>query len=278
MPTPARNPDESAPPALKVDAWAAIPGLVHGFYGRKGGVSRGPLAGLNLSDKVGDAPETVARNWRLITDPLASTRIARMTQVHGAQIARVSRRECAKKVNDLGEYDGLLTGDTGVALTVMTADCVPILMVAPAHRAAMALHAGWRGTLSGIAATGLATAKSALGIAAHEWEAALGPAIDGCCYEVTADIGAKFENHWGSMPDAWRPEGQHGQLDLRRVNARILAQSGVPINAIHAVGPCTACAHERYFSHRASHGKAGRQASLIGFDREFGVVSTSDDR
>jgi YfiH family protein len=177
-----------------------------------------------------------------------------------------------------GDCDGLVTGAGGIALAVLTADCVPILLVAPARKVVMALHAGWRGTLAGIAARGVDTARSSLGLAPNEWQAALGPAIGGCCYEVEAEIGQQMEDRWGAMPDAWQCEGGHGQLDLRRVNAKILAQAGLSQESIEILGPCTACDHQRFYSHRQSRGRTGRQVSLIGFGSEFDVVSPTNDR
>lgn len=254
------EPDRAAetPAAERVASWAAIGGLRHAFYGRDGGHSGGDWRGLNLSEKVGDDPLAVQRNWQRVADAFAGMHIARMNQVHGVAV-RVPQPGAPA-----AECDGMLTGAAGLALTVMTADCVPILMVAPSHRATMALHAGWRGTLGGIAAAGLEAARR-LGIAAAEWQAALGPSIGGCCYEVSLDIGTDLENRWGAMPDAWDPATTRGMLDLRRANARILIAQGVAEDAVHTVGPCTACAHQRYFSHRRSGGRGGRQASLIGF-------------
>lgn len=278
MRRPANDPDKTAPPGLTVEAWASIPGLVHAFYGRDGGASRGPWRSLNLSETVGDSAETVAANWARLTRSLGDIRPAGMTQVHGDRVRRIGRRDCSRPSSNVGECDGLLTNEAGCGLTVMTADCVPILLVAPAHRAVMALHAGWRGTLAGIARAGLKAARRSLGIASGEWQAALGPSIGGCCYEVSAEIGDSFERRWGAMPEAWQASGRRGQLDLRRVNTRILEECGIPDSSIHAVGPCTACANQQYFSYRKSGGKTGRQVSLIGFEGEFGVVSKSDDR
>jgi copper oxidase (laccase) domain-containing protein len=73
-------------------------------------------------------------------------------------------------------------------------------------------------------------------------------------------------DRWGAMPDAWQPTGaSHGQLDLRAVNRRILIASGVDPESIEEVGPCTSCAADQFFSHRRSGGRAGRQASVIGW-------------
>ncbi len=277
MPSPANAPEETAPPALTVPAWGSIPGLVHAFYGRDGGHSHGPWRSLNLSETVGDAPDAVARNWNSVIGSLGGIPLARMKQVHGDQVARIGLADCGAGAETVGQCDGLLTGEAGLGLAVMTADCVPVLLVAPARRTAMALHAGWRGSLAGIVRAGLSEAQRTLGIDIAEWQAALGPAIGGCCYEVSAAIGEDFQARWGSMPEAWQAAGQHGRLDLRKVNARILAECGVPEDRIHIVGPCTACAHQSYFSYRHAGGNTGRQASVIGFRAEFDVVSTSDD-
>ena len=258
-----RNPTDSRPiPAERVAAWESIPRLFHGFYGRSGGHSDGPFASLNLSLQVGDDADSVSDNWRDLQRELGGANPVRMTQVHGAAVRVVSGAEFD---GEAGECDGLATRVAGFALSVLTADCVPILMVAPVRGAAMALHAGWRGTVAGIAAAGLAVARQEFAIEPDEWHAALGPAIGGCCYEVESTIGDELTSRWGDMPDAWQPARSRGQLDLRSANAAILARHGVAAERISRIGSCTACDHLRYFSHRRSGGRTGRQASVIGF-------------
>lgn len=257
-----------APPCERVAGWESIPGLVHGFFGRSGGCSSGPFASLNLSAVTGDAGACVARNWQALQTHLGVTRLVRMTQVHGSAICAVGEASLPAdaEIGNAGEFDGLITRVPGVGLVVLTADCVPILMVAPSHRAAMALHAGWRGTVAGIATAGLTAASDRLSIAPHEWHVALGPAIGGCCYEVETAIGERLVDRWGAMPDAWIPGRHRGQLDLRRANRAILVAHGVPTEQVADVGSCTACDNERYFSHRRSGGRTGRQAAVIGFN------------
>jgi copper oxidase (laccase) domain-containing protein len=94
----------------------------------------------------------------------------------------------------------------------------------------------------------------------------MGPSISGCCYEVDAEIGERLESRWGRLPDAWSRVGKKGQLDLRQANRAILVACGVPPDMIFAIGPCTACAENDFFSHRATHGRAGRQLSYLGWD------------
>ena len=246
-------------PVLIVAEWDDLPGVAHGFFGRRGGVGHGPLGSLNVSAAVGDDPDVVAENWRRAGARFGGTRWLRMRQVHGDRVARVSA------IDDVpGEADGLITAAAGAALAVLTADCVPLLAVAPAAGAIMALHAGWRGTLAGIAIAGLREAQSWLGIEPSQWRFALGPAIDGCCYEVESHIGEQLLRRWGGMADAWQPAGMHGQLDLRAANRRLLVDAGVPDAQIWTIGPCTACHSDEFFSHRRSGGRAGRQLSAIG--------------
>ncbi|MEO8602452.1 MAG: peptidoglycan editing factor PgeF [bacterium] len=256
-----RRPAPLPPPSsLRVEPWGDVPGLVHGFFGRAGGVGQGELGGLNVSDRVGDADAHVAANWNLVRQALPGLAFARMQQVHGTRVVQVSSAD-----QDVGEADGLITNRAGVGLTVLTADCVPILGVASGAGAVMAVHAGWRGSLAGVVATALTAAREAFGIPATAWRIALGPSVGGCCYEVEAELGARFVQRWGSMPDAWQPAATRGKLDLRRVNMGILIEQGVAAERISSVGPCTACASAEYFSHRRSAGRAGRQVSAIGF-------------
>jgi YfiH family protein len=249
-----------AAPALRVEAWTTRRDLAHGFFGRAGGVSREPWSSLNVSSLVGDDPTAVDENWNRIRAALRGLSVVRMRQVHGDRVVHVRGAGQA-----IGEADGLLTEKPGVALAVLTADCVPILMIAPGKRAAMALHAGWRGTVAGVARAGVELAERELGVAPDEWQAALGPSIGGCCYEVGPEIVSALEQHWGPMPSAWRERNGRPWLDLRKANRLILGAIGVPDDRIHDVGPCTACARTDYFSHRAEDGRTGRQLSAVGW-------------
>lgn len=250
----------SSTPRLGVPRWDGISGLVHGFFGRAGGVSSGPVASLNLSFNVGDDAAAVQENWRRVRAAVAGVAVVTMGQVHGATVVRAE-----SNVRRVAGVDGLYTDRAGIALGVMTADCVPILMIAPEARVAVAVHAGWRGTLAGIAAVAVEVVQRELGVPPRALLAALGPAIDQCCYEVDAVIGEQLEAKFGGLGPAWQARGEKGQLDLRATNRQVLVTAGVPANAIDVVGPCTACQMTKYFSHRASGGTAGRQLSVVGW-------------
>lgn len=254
---------------LRVPGWERIPHLVHGFCGRRGGVSRGAFAELNLSLRVGDEAEAVHENWRRVS--LASgmaMRFATMRQVHGTNVATIE-----PGTTDGVDADALVTCSPGVALSVLTADCVPILLVAPRHEVVAAVHAGWRGTLAGIVTRTLQHLETTFGVKPAAVHAALGPAIGGCCYEVDRSIVDDLERAWGAMPGAVRrrPHTDKAMLDLRSANAAVLADAGVAAERIAVTGPCTRCAVAEYFSYRASAlastggAVTGRQLSFIGW-------------
>jgi YfiH family protein len=227
---------------------------------------------LNLSFRVGDAEPAVEENWRRLQGAVGgAVRFVTARQVHGCHVSEVMPAG-----NDPGEADGLVTQAVGVAVGVLTADCVPILMVAPERRVAAAVHAGWRGTIAGIAAHAVQYLEERFGVDPASVSAALGPSIGGCCYEVDAAIGDELEERWGAMSAdvSARQPGQPGKilLDLRCANRDILVREGLAAHRVLAVGPCTRCAVSEYFSHRAAAADSGpaftgRQLSFIGWGK-----------
>jgi len=251
---------------LRVPGWERFPGLVHGFLGRRGGVSCGEYASLNLSAQVNDTPEAVARNWDLV-GRVTGLRLVRMRQVHGNHVVRV-----LGPTQVVGDADGMYTSVSGLGLTVLSADCVPVLMVDPRVRAVAAVHAGWRGTLAGVVPTMVEALSREFGTDPADMHVALGPAIAACCYVVQREIGDGLTSRWGAMPEAWSPEGSHGRLDLRAANGAMLVRMGIPKDRIEVIGSCTSCHFEGYFSHRRSGGLTGRQGSFIGWKDDSPVV------
>jgi len=247
-------------PILQVPHWDLIPQLTHGFCGRRGGLSRGGFSALNLSPQVGDESRCVRENWRRLGVAVPGVRFLTMQQQHGAGVARVD-----ESVLQPPAADALVTRSGGLALCVLTADCVPILLVAPERRVIAAVHAGWRGTLLGIAQRAVVEMHDHFGVQPSGVRAAVGPAIDGCCYEVERHVTDELEQRWGAMPNAVTPRGAKSRLDLRRANAAILAAAGVAPAHIARIGPCTRCTAAEYFSYRGAAGNTGRQVSFIGW-------------
>jgi YfiH family protein len=231
---------------LGVAGWDAIPGLVHGFLSR-------------ASTAQNPAPP----DWRreLSEHGLASMPIAVPRQVHGTRIAVVDGSHDARP-----EADGLLTASRGLAIGIVTADCVPLLVVAPGPRIAAAVHSGWRGTLGNIAAAAVRETMARGACAASELRAAIGPAIGNCCYQVGPDLRSAFEDRFGAdfVAPVFRDAIPRPYLDLRPLVRRQLEVAGVPPAAIDIVGPCTRCT-PAYASARRDGAAAGRQLSFIGW-------------
>ncbi|HYB89745.1 MAG TPA: peptidoglycan editing factor PgeF [Candidatus Binataceae bacterium] len=242
-------------------AWPET-GILSGFFGRDGGVSRGPYASLNLAVHVGDDAAAVEENWRRARAQFpGKTIFARMNQVHGRRVHVVTRANAG----EARAGDGMVTDAEGIALAIFTADCVPILMIDRSRSVAGALHAGWRGTLAGIVEAGL-DAMGRLGASAGKIRAALGPSIGLCCFEVDRELAERFVRE---IPAADRHvrDGRPGKayLDLRAIVREQLLGTGVRAEAISEIGPCTRCAADRYFSRRAAGGRTtGLQMSAVG--------------
>ena len=251
---------------LRVPEWESYPGLLHGFLGRRGGKSAGSYAGLNLSFRVGDAAPIVKDN---ICDMKKSVgihdaRIVTMKQLHGENVIEVKD----KNLKEAGEADGMYTDESEVYLGVLTADCVPILFVVPAGRLVAAVHAGWRGTLAGIALKTTRILSERYGVEPGAFEVALGPAIGACCYEVKEDVWRPLREKWGKPANPF-VQTRNGKtfVDLKGLNGAILKNAGVPMNQIHQLGPCTSCTPEEFFSYRRERKETGRQMSFIGWQK-----------
>ena len=221
------------------------------FTTRRGGVSKPPYDTLNLGLLTDDDPADVAANRaRLATlTGVAPERTLRGVQVHEAHVRRV--RELPQRDAPLEDADGQATALTGVAALVLTADCLPVALIA--REAVAIVHAGWRGLAGGVLSEGVRALRE-LG-AAGEIHAAIGPGAGVCCYETGPEVHAAFE---GYGPPARR--GEHA--DLKHVARRQLEQSGA--GAVADVGLCTLCAPPGlFFSHRRDGGTTGRQAGVV---------------
>ncbi|MFI5370028.1 MAG: peptidoglycan editing factor PgeF [Candidatus Eisenbacteria bacterium] len=239
--------------SLEPPLWrpASIPGVIAAFTTRQGGVSHPPYHALNLGRSTPDQPEAVEANRvRVLTSlGLEPARLATAGQVHGNTVTRVSapglHREC----------DALVTRAPGLPLAVSAADCLPILFVAPG--AVAAAHAGWRGTAAGIPVAALEAVCDAAQVGAAEVSVHLGPCIRSCCYEVGAEVAARFPGM------AVRRSGASIHLSIPDAARLQLLERGVLPGRVFDTGACTACEEFWYYSHRRDHGMTGRQWGLI---------------
>ena len=201
----------------RVPQWSGLPWLVHGF-------------GTRLADI-----------------PSAFSELATLKQIHSAECLLAAGR-----TGQLGQGDALLENSPGAVIAVKTADCLPILLVDEQHRAIAAVHAGWRGTVAGIARRAADAMRECFGTEPRELQAALGPAIGECCYEVGPEVSCHF--------------GKQGRahVDLAQANRRQLLESGVSPERIYDAGLCTMCRPDEFHSYRRDKESAGRLFSFIG--------------
>jgi YfiH family protein len=167
-------------------------GVRHAFFTRQGGVSQGLYAGLNVGEGSDDAPEAVRENRRLTAAhfDLAEDRLATNYQVHSADA--VALTDLAQLARPRAKADALATNLPGVALGALSADCAPILLFDAEAGAIGAVHAGWRGALSGVAERAIALMVDQFGARPGRIVAAVGPCIAQASYEV----GLEFRDHF----------------------------------------------------------------------------------
>jgi YfiH family protein len=216
------------------------PGYVVAFTTRRGGVSEGAYASLNLTTGTGDDPTRVAENRRIACEALGldGARLSFNRQVHSPTVHRAGGRGTPG--------DGLWTDERELPMLAMSADCLPIAVArTDGERALAVLHAGWRGLAEGVVRAGVA----ALGDGAKA--AVIGPAIGPCCYEVGEDVSQRFDEDLTV----------DRKLDLWSAAERALTAAGV--DTVERLDACTCCDAELYFSHRRD-GKARGVQGVIG--------------
>jgi YfiH family protein len=232
-----------------------LPGSRAVFSTRRGGVSDGPYESLNLGILTDDEPERVMENRRRVARAarVAPERVGMGWQVHGTDLLEwdappgTGRSYADPHGKLLPQVDGHLTAEPDLALLVLVADCYPVAL-SDGARAAM-LHCGWRPLAGGILERAIERFDGSP-------EAAVGPGIGGCCYEVGPEVLEAFA--------ALDGVARGRMLDLRAVIARKLADSGV--TRVQHIHHCTSCRPDLYFSHRRDGGVTGRQAGLVILD------------
>ena len=250
---------------LEDEGLASLPFLTHAFCTRRGGVSEGPYASLNAGSQVGDRKADVHRNLSLIGEAFTIPEecMILMEQVHGDRICVIDGETSSSE--SIAGCDGMITDRRGVALAVKTADCVPILFVDRVRRVIGVAHAGWRGTALGIAGTMVSLFQERFGSRCEDLLAAVGPAIGSCCYQVDAPVRDVFAARPGADRVLRPCPADKGRwwLDLALANRVELEALGIPSENISTAGQCTACRTDLFFSHRAEHGRTGRQISFL---------------
>ena len=231
----------------------------HGFLTRKGGMSLPPYDELNLSDENGDQVEPISQNKNLIAtsfrfDP---NRLILLHQIHQDRILFL--KEPLSHPPSSLEYDALITNAPNIYLGILTADCVPIVVVDQRKKVIAAIHAGRQGTALYITSKVLKKMKGEFGCSPKDLLITLGPSIGFCCYEIDEKV---FLREW--EPFSILVGDGKMMVDLARINISQMEREGVKEEQISWIDLCTSCHHDLFFSQRKERGKTGRQLSFIG--------------
>jgi YfiH family protein len=250
-------------------------GFVNGFSTRGGGTSPMPDNALNLAGFNDDSAQNILENRRrflkLFPSDNGDWALAGCWQVHGSEVRLIETLSDAKPVEDArGDTvycDAIVSDAGGVLAGVKTADCVPILMGDPTTRAFAAVHAGWRGTLAGIAAKTLTRMVAEYKTEPHDVYVGIGPAAGACCYEVGRDVIDPFRKTFPRQDIFHETREGHACINLIEANRKQLVSAGVDPQKINVAPFCTMCRTDLFFSYRREKnaaGKVGRLMSVIG--------------
>ena len=243
--------------ALVPHTHAALDGLAHGFFTRKGGVSDGIYQSLNIGLGSDDARAKVLENRALVTSALDADALVTAHQTHSTITAFIDT------AHDNIKADALVTKTAGLAIGALAADCAPVLLADAENGIIGAAHSGWRGAFDGILAS-VADTMRAHG--AKHIKAVIGPCISQAAYEVGPEFIARFETTYKNDLDLFVPAAQtdHHMFDLPQFVQRQLARADV---VAHNLALCTYSDAAQFFSYRRTTHKGeadyGRQISAI---------------
>lgn len=240
----------------------------HAFTTRHGGVSMGVLGSMNLTVRLDEQEENVEENYRILGSVLGFglQDLVLTRQIHSDIVRPVTRDDCMGCFHrKYPECDGLITNTPGLALTVFTADCTPLLFHDPVTGAVGAAHAGWRGTAQDIGGKTVAAMVREYGCDPKNIRAAIGPNVGVCHFETDADVPEALLETYGEeiRPFIHFNRCKNGKyhVDLKAVNAFALRRAGV--SHIDISEDCTMCRTDRYWSHRVSGNSRGSQGAII---------------
>lgn len=245
-------------------------GIKHAFFTKKGGVSEGAFESLNFAVGIGDikdSEENVLENHRRAASLFGLTEgdICRSYQTHTDVVEIASSADRGRGLI-IPQYDhgvdGMVTEERNLLLSVRSADCVPILLCDIEKNVCGAVHAGWRGTVAGIAKNAVEKMVS-LGAKRDNIVAAIGPCIGSCCYEVGNELFDAFCDKNQEYSRFFTEKGDKFMLDLNMANCEILKEAGLLDENISVSGICTKCNCDQFFSHRVSGPVRGTMSAFI---------------
>ena len=252
-------------------AFDAFPELVAANSTRLGGVSAEPFSSMNLGFNRGDREEAVLENYRRFTGALEipCDRLVLPKQTHSLNVRRAGNQDAGTGILfpvPYSDVDALITAERNLPLVAYGSDCVPVFFYDRGKEAIGIAHAGWRGTVGGIVRNVVKEMKEEFGTDPGELLCVIGPSICGKCFEIGGDVAELFRN---AFPEGEkngilkRKNAEKWTADLWLANKEQLLNAGVSESGIVISGECTMCRPELYWSHRATNGVRGSNASMI---------------
>jgi len=255
-----------------------IDSISHGFLTRLGGVSPAPFASLNFDTRDGDSHTNTEQNRALVAKLLGfdTNRLLTMNQVHGSNVLTID-----KPVNDISftglskiSADAIITNQCGIAIGVLTADCVPILLLDPVKKVIGIVHAGWRGTVKGVVQKAIDAMVKQFDTDKQTILAAIGPSIGPCCYKVdevvikelgvlAPDKGIRGQGSGFGVAEFIKKQDNTWKLDLKKANFVQMLDIGLLEKNIAVEDFCTSCRNDIFFSYRKDGKVTGRQLNFV---------------
>lgn len=238
--------------------------IKHIFTTRFGGVSEGYYGSLNLAKNVGDKIDNVNKNRKVVMDILNLGNLSLFTtnQIHSNRVIIIEEKDRNKGRQFFA--DALLTSRRNLPLTMFFADCIPIFIFDPENLVIGLVHAGWRGTLSGIVKATIKKLKESYKSNPKLIEVAIGPGIQDCCYEVGKDMELLVSTNFPQFNNkVLFRRNSHLYLSLSLLNYYQIKEFGIPDVHIAKADVCTFCKQEDFFSYRRDKGSTGRMMALI---------------
>ena len=250
---------------VEVD-FSGSPCSTQGFTTRHEGVSRPPYNSLNLGLNTQDQQANVEGNRSLLARAFGINQEALVTprQVHGSDILVINEANEDFSHFLSVEGDAVITNQAHVMIGVCVADCVPVLLCDPDKKIIAVVHAGWQGTAAGLVAKTVAGMQSEFGCDPARIQAAIGPCIKKCCYEVDEPVMQAFQKggiSWDAHAELKSPGKWN--LDLAAANRELMMDAGLTADAIQVSDQCVCCHSEQFFSYRRDQEESGRQMGFI---------------
>ena len=220
---------------------------------------------FSLALHTKEEPNQILQNRDSLKQNFPNMSFVVANQTHSSNIHIVTKKEeigWQKAEDAIANCDALITNIPNVMLTILTADCVPILLLDPKQKVVSAIHAGWKGTKEEIVFKTVKKMQKEFNSNPNDIIAGVAPSIGKCCYEVDWNVAQHFKD----IESAYSKVGEKYMLDLPYINKTQLLKAGVKEENIELSNVCTACDVEHYFSYRKENGCSGRFMSMIGLN------------